>query len=133
MVILIIALLIGLALPTFMGARRTAADRRAQALIRNGYGAAKVMYTQNEVYTENAAAMEAVEPALGWVTGDTPAALDNVYIHVHAGPPHELFISAMSTSGDCFYIRDVPSIGTIEYAVDSSCGVADGQAFTTSW
>ncbi len=133
MVILIIAILIAVALPTFLGARREAADRRTQALIRNGYAAAKAQYLEAEVYSDNAVVMEGLEPALTWVTGDTPAGIDNVYIHVHAAGPHEVFISSESTTGDCFYLHDVPSTGVLEYAVDSGCGVADGQAYSSDW
>ena len=49
-VVLIIGILIAIALPTFLGARQRAQDRGAQSNLRNGLAAAKVHYTDNEVY-----------------------------------------------------------------------------------
>ncbi len=49
-VVLIIGILIAIALPTFLGARQRAQDRGAQSNLRNGLAAAKVHYTDTELY-----------------------------------------------------------------------------------
>ena len=73
-VVLIIGILIAIALPTFLGARQRAQDRGAQSNLRNGLAAAKVHYTDNEVYSGfNVAAAEAIEPSLEWVVAGDPA------------------------------------------------------------
>jgi type IV pilus assembly protein PilA len=71
-VVLIIGILIAIALPTFLGARRRAQDRQAQSAARNGLSAAKVIRTDNDSYSgANAAGLVAVEPALAFVDSPT--------------------------------------------------------------
>jgi type IV pilus assembly protein PilA len=71
-VVLIIAILVAIAIPTFLGARTSAQDRAAQSDLRNALTAAKVFYVDNEDYGAGAAltdityatALEAIEPSL---------------------------------------------------------------------
>ena len=49
-VVLIIAILLAIAIPTFLGARERAQDRAAQSNLRNAYTAAKAIFTDNENY-----------------------------------------------------------------------------------
>src|SRR5437867_10435194 len=50
-VVLIIGILIAIALPTFLGARKRAQDRAAQSSLRNGLAAARVCFTDNDTDT----------------------------------------------------------------------------------
>src|SRR5688572_17520795 len=52
-VVLIIAILLAIAIPTFLGARERAQDRAAQSNLRNALTAEKVYYTDNQIYTDN--------------------------------------------------------------------------------
>jgi type IV pilus assembly protein PilA len=79
-VVLIIAILIAIAIPTFLGLRERAQDRAAQAELRDGLTAAKAYYTDDESYDPagaeifNAAEAEDVEPSLTWgAAGSTTA------------------------------------------------------------
>jgi prepilin-type N-terminal cleavage/methylation domain-containing protein len=69
-VVLIIAILIAIAIPTFLGLRERAQDRAAQAELRDGLTAAKAFYTDDETFTGftpgDAGTAEAVEPSLTW-------------------------------------------------------------------
>ena len=67
-VVLIIAILIAIAIPTFLGARQRAQDRAAQSDLRNALTAEKTYYTDNQAYTATAATMTAIEPSLKWGT-----------------------------------------------------------------
>ena len=49
-VVLIIAILIAIAIPTFLGARQRAQDRAAQSDLRNGLTAEKTFYTDSQTY-----------------------------------------------------------------------------------
>ena len=53
--VLIIAILIAIAIPTFLGARKRAQDRAAQSDLRNGLTAEKTFYTDGEAYSNVAA------------------------------------------------------------------------------
>src|ERR687892_2857847 len=74
-VVLIIAILIAIAIPTFLGMRRRAQDRAAQSNLRNAITAAKAAFTDNETYVGfNAAAGTATEPSLTWIDNNGPTA-----------------------------------------------------------
>ena len=130
-VILIIAILILVALPTFLGARERASDRATQADIRNAFAAERAYYTDTLSYTTDPAEMTAIEAAITYVDGDTPLVSHVAYLHHHV-LANELFISAMSPSGMCWYLREVDG-GGAEFASDPACGVADIQVYTRVW
>jgi type IV pilus assembly protein PilA len=130
-VILIVAVLVVMALPTFLGARNRAWDRSAQADIRNAFAAERAYYTDSLTYTTNPATMTAIEPAITYLDGDTPLATHVAYLPLHP-VPNELFVSAMSSSGMCWYLREIDG-GGAQFASDPACGVADGQTFTNAW
>jgi type IV pilus assembly protein PilA len=103
-VVLIIGILIAIALPTFLGARNRANDRSAQSDLRNGLAAAKVYFTDNDVYTAfDAAAGAAIEPSLTWVAG-APANVAEVGIRAVAAD--QVTLEALSASGTRFCIAD---------------------------
>src|SRR5580765_1686778 len=75
-VVLIIAILIAIAIPQFLGARGRAQDSAAKSNLRNGLTAEKTFYTDSQKYTIDitaATGLKGVEPALTWAVG-TPAA-----------------------------------------------------------
>jgi type IV pilus assembly protein PilA len=80
-VVLIIAILIAIAIPTFLGLRERAQDRAAQAELRDGLTAAKAYYTDDERYDDFLDEAAEIEPSLDWAaTGDT----DTVGVTVQA-------------------------------------------------
>jgi type IV pilus assembly protein PilA len=84
-VVLIIGILIAIALPTFLGARKRAEDRAAQSELRTGLAAALTYYAQAGNWDGfDAAQGEVAEPVLDWLDGGDPAGRQ-VSIHVHAG------------------------------------------------
>ena len=130
-VVLIIGILVGIALPTLLGARTRAQDRAAQASIRIAFTAEKAYYADTLTYTTNTADMTAIEAALAYVAGDTPASVGIVYLHVHPGP-NEVFVSTKSASGTCFYLREIDGAGA-GFAASNGCGVTDGQTYGSTW
>jgi len=126
-VVLIIAVLVLIALPTFLGTRTRAYDRAAQSDARNAFAAEKAYYSDTLTYTTVPATMTAIEAAITYIDGDTPLATGVVYLHHHP-IPDEIFISAMSVSGTCFYLREIDG-GGAEFAADPACGVTDTQVY----
>jgi type IV pilus assembly protein PilA len=127
-VVLIIAILIAIAIPTFLGMRRRAQDRAAQSNLRNGITAAKAFYTDSDTYTGfNVAAAEAAEPSLTWQTAD-PADVGQVQIDAET-TGQVAHLVARSASGTFFCVRD--SGGTTTFGegaavtdVDDAAGCA---------
>src|SRR2546430_3826248 len=73
-VVLIIAILIAIAIPTFLGAKVRAHHRCAQSNLRNGLTADNSLYSDGSKFSADAAvALPGVEPSLGWTNADPPA------------------------------------------------------------
>jgi type IV pilus assembly protein PilA len=132
-VVLIIAILIAIAIPTFLGLRRRAQDRAAQSNLRNGLTAAKAFYTDGETYTGfDAAAGELIEPSLTWADG-AGSTLNTVnVIVVGAAPSQELVLNTESASGQEFCIADLSTgvtagtaRGSDEAATHALCAAAN--------
>ena len=106
-VVLIIGVLIAIALPTFLGARKRAADRAAQSDLRTGLAAGLTYYAEyadwtlfDDVEAENA------ESSLEWIDGGAPAG-EQVSIEVHAG--QDLLLVRESLSGAFFCVAQIAS------------------------
>jgi type IV pilus assembly protein PilA len=129
-VVLIIAILIAIAIPTFLGARTRAQDRQAQSNLRNAFAAEKVVYTDDQAYTETSATLSAIEPSLTFTGADNVTAAatpKTVYVNVTGST---VTLGAKSKSGTCWYMRDSANAPT-QYAEDGSC--ADLPAAGLTW
>ena len=143
-VVLIIAILIAVGLPTYFGARERANDRAVQANVRNAFTATRIYYNESLEYTDVTAEMTAVEPSLTWTTAvlDSSSPARSVHLAVFDTPDtaQTVVVVGRTNSGRCFYLRDVMG-GTVagtyydrQAAPDSSCPVPDPDAITAgSW
>ena len=121
-VVLIIGILIAIALPTFLGARRRAQNRAAQSDLRNALVAAKTMYTDNSSYAaadSSATGLVTVEPALCYAAAATASTIGGACVS-GAGAAN-ISVSAalatwaaarMSASTTCYWIKDTSAAGT---------------------
>ena len=105
-VVLIIGILIAIALPTFLGARKRAQDKGAQSNLRNAIAAAKTFFTDGSTYTgfDGAGVAAGIEPSLTWVLTDGAAVQGSVTINTASG--NTLEMSTKSASGAFFCIKD---------------------------
>ena len=110
-VVLIIAVLIAIAVPSMAGARQSAADRATQANIRSAFAATRIYYDDHLRYTTSATEMTAVEPTLAWTATalDASAPPRSVSVSVFDNPTIEnsVVLTGRTRSGRCFYLRDV--------------------------
>ncbi len=138
-VVLIIAILIAIAIPTFLGARSCAQDRAAQSDLRNGLTAEKTVYTDAQTYDATTANMQGIEASLNWNGANTAkAALTVVVGDVLAGDKGVVCLSEPSKSGTTFSIGDVAtgaSAGTYfgKVACPAAPTPANVSALGTSW
>jgi type IV pilus assembly protein PilA len=106
-VILVIGLMIAIAVPTFLGVRKRAADRATQSDIRTGLAAALTYYSEARAWDEFTAAQAALEePRLAWVAGGAPAR-GQISIQVHSG--QDLLLVGLSSSNTFFCLAQIPS------------------------
>ena len=116
-VVLIIAILLAIAIPTFLGARERANNRAAQSSLRNAVTAAKTIFTDSQDYEDASdTALTGVEPSLDFEPTGT-ASITAKQVSVFGGTAAATTVSttfyaaAKSASGTCFYIRDVAAAG----------------------
>ena len=107
-VVLIIAILIAIAIPTFLGARQAANDRATQSNVRNAFTATRVYYNDGSSYTQTPSEMQAVEPSLVWTNTQLDAASPDRAIYVKTFDSDQTVVVVGRTrSGRCFYLKDV--------------------------
>lgn len=124
-VVLIIAILVAIAIPTFLGARSRAQDRAAQSDLRNGLLAAEVWYTDNENYTFTAAQIDAIEPELDY--GAIGAASETVVGFAANAAGTQVRFLRVSASGTVFGIEKNEATGT-SYCSAATVGALDDLA-----
>lgn len=110
-VVLIIAVLIAIAIPTFMRTRQAANDRAVQSNVRNAFTAARVYYNEHLTYSAAVGDMLPEEPSLTWT--NTPlvrgVTASTIYIATADYPTslQTVVVGGRSSDGRCFFIRDV--------------------------
>jgi type IV pilus assembly protein PilA len=108
-VVLIIAILIAIAIPTFLGLRSRAQNRSAQSDLRNGLTAAKAFYTDSETFTGfDATAAEAVEPSLTW-----GAAGSKTTVGIAVAAADDVVLTKQSESDDWFCAMDDNGLSSV--------------------
>lgn len=129
-VVLIIAILIAIAIPTFLGLRERAQNRSAQSDLRNGLTAAKAFYTDSDSYLGfDATAGGEIEPALVWEDG-TAVAEGEVNVS-EASTANTVVLATESASGDFYCIAD--NDGTVlRGGADTAAEVTTLAACTTA-
>jgi type IV pilus assembly protein PilA len=130
-VVLIIAILIAIAIPTFLGLRERAQNRAATSDVRNALTAAKAFYTDGDTYTPasgdfNAADGTAIEPSLTWVDGVG----SETQVGVQAVTASTVMLTKQSASEDWFCAVDEGGSSSVYGpGVDAPADIAACKAF----
>ena len=112
-VVLIIAVLVAIAIPSFLGFRRSAQDRAAQSEVRNALLAEKGYYTENATFTSSATAIQSFEPSI--VFDADPTVATTASINVAEG---NVCLTRTSDAGNTFAVWESATAGTW-YGTDS--------------
>lgn len=140
-VILVIAVLIAISIPTYLGARKRAQDTAAKTLARDALGSARTLFLVEESYAAvDIASLKEVEPNITFVGGATPSSGPDV-ASVAAPDNLTFYIAVYSKTGTCFWIKDVvAAAGGTRYARQDtttvSCtasGAPADSGFTSNW
>jgi type IV pilus assembly protein PilA len=128
-VVLIIAILIAIAIPTFLGARERAQNRSAQSNVRNALTAEKTSYTDTQQYTATSATLTAIEPSLTYVNAVPAKGTHEVYlaigtVGVNAPANNAVVIGAQSASGKCYWMQDVAGNPGTKWNTSTDCAGA---------
>jgi len=118
-VVMIIAVLIAIAIPSFLGFRKSAQDRSAQAEIRNVLLSEKAFWLEAGDYTQTAGDITALEPNAK--LNANPAL--GVYIDLNAASSDIVCMVRTAASGNTFSIWESSTAGT--YYGDTNLSTAD--------
>jgi type IV pilus assembly protein PilA len=118
-VVMIIAILVGIAIPAFLGARKRAQDTASKSNVRNALSVAQTVFTDKQTYGASAvleAALKLEEPSLVFkpaATASTAAKEISVGTSTTTGGTTEdiVYFAAASKSGKCYYLRHVATAG----------------------
>ena len=135
-VVLVIAILLAIAVPTFLGARERSQDRAAQSSLRNALTAAKVSFVDTGDYRNaNETNLKAIEPSIEFIAGTTDSDdEDKVSVAILAGD-EQWSAAAMSESETCWWITDQAdsATGGVKYGsttTAASCAGTDAAGAT---
>lgn len=113
-VVLIIAVLVAIAIPSFLGFRTSAQDRSAQTVLRNGVLSQKGYWTDNQGYASTEAALQTFETTIR--VGTNPGELEIPHLSNNAGAVADtVCMQAVSDSGHRFAVY-ISSDAAEEYA-----------------
>jgi type IV pilus assembly protein PilA len=130
-VVLIIAILIAIAIPTFLGARSRAQDKQAQSNLRNALVTEDTFYTDNQAYSSDNVALKALEPQLAW--GNTKADQAGVVATLDAANSQTLILSSTSVSGTVFCVGKTASGATAGTYYSKACTGSENTAAVSGW
>jgi len=130
-VVLIIAILIAIAIPTFLGARSRAQDKQAQSNLRNALVTEDEYYTDNQAYTATNATMKALEPQLDW--GNPKADQAGVVATLDAANDQTVILSSTSVSGTVFCLGKVASGASAGTYYHKACTGSENTAAVAAW
>jgi len=134
-VLLIIAILLAIAIPTFLGARNTANARSSQENLRNALTAEQTYWTSNQSFSSTAASMQALEPALVWQNAAPAQGTTQleVTLGTNSAAGDTVFLQSYAKDGNCYTIEvtndpAVTGVQTTGYAANTGACVAPSGA-----
>jgi type IV pilus assembly protein PilA len=119
-VLLIIAILLAIAIPTFLGVTQSANDRAAQSNLTNGLTEATAQYQAlNQSYANVQAALQTSAPEFTWnagtaSTGPNVISVEPFDVGTSDTNDQGVMIAALSKTGTCWYVVNLqqnPSAG----------------------
>jgi type IV pilus assembly protein PilA len=136
-VIGIIAILLSVAMPTFLGTRQKAQDRAAQADLRAGLTAIRTAYIDGQSYVTAAAQLASVEPSLSYVTAPGASSARGGQIAVNAVDDQNVGMSVLAADGVCWELFDSTASGTtygsLPHRTSTTCQAPGGPLSATNW
>jgi type IV pilus assembly protein PilA len=146
-VLLIMAILLAIAIPTFLGVTSSAHNRAAQSDLRNAFDTAQTIYqSQQEYITAGTTtgplmttAMKSSEPGLVFTTGAVSPNTNQVSVDVVG--PNAIVLAAATSGQRCWFLANaetstaaselgVPNAGTYYGLQTSDGGTCEASAYT---
>ena len=127
-VVMIIAILMAIAIPAFLGARKRAQDSSAKSAVRNSLSEAQVVFSDLQSYPASATlatTLAAEEP--NFTFSDTVASTGpkEISVEVNAAGT-EVILGARSQAGNCIFLKHASTGGGISQAIVAGASCDSG-------
>jgi type IV pilus assembly protein PilA len=138
-VVLIVAVLLAVAIPTFLGARQKAQDRDAQANLRTGLTAIKTAYVDGQSYVTAASQLASIEPSLTFVSGAGASSSSRQVIAVNAVDDQSVGMAVLASDGVCWQLFDAAgntagtTYGSVRASTSATCTAPGAPLAGTTW
>ncbi|HUP85047.1 MAG TPA: prepilin-type N-terminal cleavage/methylation domain-containing protein [Acidimicrobiales bacterium] len=136
-VVLIIAVLLAIAIPTFLGARQRANDRAVQSNLRNAHTNELTFYSDRQKFTEDPAEMHALDASLDYTMAlvDLQSATRVILLDASttSSTDDTIVLGGRSNSGRCFWLRTVGNQNLPRFARNDCSSVPSGASFVDEW
>jgi len=137
-VVLIIAVLIAIAVPTFLGARQKSQDRAAQASLRTGLTAIRTAYVDGQSYITAAVQLSSIEPTLTYATAAGASSGGPHIIAVDAVGDQEVGMAVLAADGVCWELFDSAvsagtTYGSVPHSTATTCTAPGAALPAASW
>ena len=122
-VVMIIAILVAVAIPQFLGFRSRAQDSAAQHSISVAHKTTFVVALDSDGFPAAAAlvaTLPVIEPIYSWVDGTQNSTEPGIVSVQDDAGGTELALAVASLSGRCYYLRISLDLGTFKHRVDDS-------------
>lgn len=122
-VIVVIAILVAVAIPQFLGFRSRAHDAGAQASVGVAQKTTFVLALDGDGFPDSAtlvATLPVIEPIYLWVDGSQNSTDPSMVSVQDDAAGTELALAVASLSGRCYYLRVSLTLGTFKHRVDAS-------------
>jgi type IV pilus assembly protein PilA len=103
-VVLIIAILLAIAIPTFLGARNSANARAGQSNLRNALTAEQTAWTNNQAFDSSTTDMSGIESGINWTSGTAGTSTPNQVSVAVSTDNNAVQLQAQGKDGNCYYI-----------------------------
>lgn len=122
-VVLIVAILVSIALPTFLGQREAASDRAAQVLLRNAFVVEKANMADTQAFTDDPDVLSDLEPSYTFAVTLTPVVGQ---VGVMINTDQIVCLTTQSESGNWFGIWDAVQDATAFGTASTSAALFGG-------
>ena len=132
-VLLIIAILLAIAIPTFLGVTTSANDRAAQSNLTNAVTEIKALYQNSQTYVSTSlaqATLNSSAPEFSWVQGAGSCSSSSALNCIGEYPVdvqgsadgYGVILATRSKSGTCWYVADLETAPSATAFTDSGTG-----------
>lgn len=128
-VVLIIAILLAIAIPTFLGARNSANARATQSNLRNALTAEQTQYTNNQAFDAVVADMSGIESNLDWQTAWPAAPKPNTVLVAIDANTNGVFLTGLGKDNNCYTIFALDQPATFTPAGGAATSVPAGTQY----